>query len=232
MIIRELEPKKSVTGPGRRGRLRDLAKVELNPHNRAMLDFAIKHSGGDAAWRGRKRIEACEILSLSQLAPLGRLTIQFVDLHEALRSLMILKVPVPCQPDTSNELRIADHAVLGFTYPAEAVRMPLPGPAFFQILEPQDVWLPQVAPGIQRHCIAQSVPAGTPCKELILMAYGALSMQSVQVDELDAAGVFNSAAARWWQQNMDRIPLTRTPFLAADGARENLEPMPVEEEQA
>lgn len=216
MVIRQLQPKKTAPAPARRGRLRDLGKVVLNPRHQAMLDFAVKHCGGDAAWRGRKRVEAQEILALSQLAPPGRLTVQFIDLREVLRALLITRVPVPCHPDANNELRVADHAVLGFTYPPEAVRMPLPGPAFFQILEPQGVWLPQVDPAIQRHCVAALVPAGTPCKELILMSYGALCMQSVQVDELDPAGVFHIEAARWWQQNMHRAPLSRTSFLAAD----------------
>jgi len=40
-----------------------------------------------------------------------------------------------------------------------------------------------------------------------------LSMQTVMIDERDSAGVLNSAAAKWWQQNLNRIPLTREPFI-------------------
>ena len=38
-------------------------------------------------------------------------------------------------------------------------------------------------------------------------------MQSVMFDEQDPAGVLNADAARWWQQNRDRIPLSREPFI-------------------
>jgi hypothetical protein len=48
----------------------------------------------------------------------------------------------------------------------------------------------------------------------VLASYAALTLQSVMVDERDPAGVMNSEAARWWQANAGRIPLTTTPFLA------------------
>ena len=38
------------------------------------------------------------------------------------------------------------------------------------------------------------------------MAHHALSMQTVTLDEMDPAGVMNGQAARWWQQNVRRIP--------------------------
>jgi hypothetical protein len=46
------------------------------------------------------------------------------------------------------------------------------------------------------------------------MAYSALSMQSIQIDSFDPAGVMNAPAATWWQANVDRIPLTTAPFLS------------------
>jgi hypothetical protein len=42
-------------------------------------------------------------------------------------------------------------------------------------------------------------------------------MQTLKIDERDAAGVLNPQAARWWQQNTDRIPLTSVPFLGSAG---------------
>jgi hypothetical protein len=38
-------------------------------------------------------------------------------------------------------------------------------------------------------------------------------MQTAQIDERDPGGVFNAEAARWWQANVHRIPLSREPFL-------------------
>ena len=57
---------------------------------------------------------------------------------------------------------------------------------------------------------------GIRVRELILMSYGALSMQSVMVDIGDAAGVLHREAALWWQQNLRYAPLSRTPFLSPD----------------
>ena len=60
------------------------------------------------------------------------------------------------------------------------------------------------------------LPAGIPLKEIILMTYGALTMQTTQLDILDSAGVLNPFAADWWQRNTNRIPLSREPFLRSE----------------
>jgi hypothetical protein len=69
---------------------------------------------------------------------------------------------------------------------------------------------------VQPLCLGARLPAGIRVKELVLMAYGALSMQTVMIDELDPAGVLNPVAARWWQANTDRIPLSRAAFLSPE----------------
>ena len=198
---------------GRRASLRDLTCVELNSRNRRLLDFAHNRSGGSPAWRGRKEAEARELLALSQIAPPGRLTVQLLRLEESVRALLVMRVPVPCLPDSNNHLRIANQAVLGLTYPEEALRQRLPGVAFFQLLEPQGAWHASIDPVFQRICLGASIPANTPVRNLVTMAFGALCMQTAQVDELDPAGVLNADAARWWQQNLHLAPLTKTPFL-------------------
>ena len=48
--------------------------------------------------------------------------------------------------------------------------------------------------------------------DLVLMAYGALSLQTTQFSLADPAGVLNPEAARWFQANPTHIPLTREPF--------------------
>ena len=45
---------------------------------------------------------------------------------------------------------------------------------------------------------------------LMLRAYGALSMQSIQVDVRDPAGVFDAEIAQWWQHNLQRVPLSNS----------------------
>jgi hypothetical protein len=194
-----------------------LAKVQLDAKRQQMLQDAELTAGGGAVWRGRKRVEAFEVLALSQITN-DRLAVRYLDLTDDLRALLVLTVPVACRPDASNVLPIANHAVLGFTYPAEAMRRRLPGSAFFQILDPQGVFHPNVDTSKQQLCLGATILANTPARELIISAFGALSMQTVQVNEADPAGVLNVEAARWWQQNLHRTPLTNSPFLAPTAA--------------
>jgi hypothetical protein len=193
-----------------------LPTVTLTPENQRLLDEARAAAGGTAMWKARKAAEARDLLALSQLAP--RLLVQQLDLRESLRALLSLRVPVPCRlPGEDSMLVIGDQVLLGLTYPQEALRQQLPGYGFVQILAPLGVWHANVAYGpVQPLCLGAALPAGIRVKELVLMAYGALSLQTVQIDETDSAGVLNIEAARWWQLNVARIPLSRTPFLAPE----------------
>jgi hypothetical protein len=200
--------------------LGDLPKVSLTPDQQHYLDRAHANSAGPTSWRCRKLAEAKDLMALCQIAPPGRLRVVRLDLRQNLRTTVRLAVPVPCRPTPDGQLRIAHLALLGITYPAEALRRPLPGYAFVQIQAPHSVWHANAAPDLgQPLCLGAQLPAGIRVKELVLMSYGALSMQTVMIDEGDAAGVLNPAAARWWQENLHRVPLTQTPFLSPDGLK-------------
>jgi hypothetical protein len=186
-----------------------------------MLAQALARCGGDPAWRARKEAEAGDLLRLAQIAPPGRLRVDALDLRENLRAVLFMRVPVPCRPDADNQLTVADFAVLGLTWPRDVLQKRLPGMAFVQILEPsQGVFLANVGELGQPLCLGAHLPVGIPVVELVLMSYGALSMQSVMIDPYDAAGVVNVKATRWWQQKLqqqpDFIPLSKTPFLVPD----------------
>jgi hypothetical protein len=198
--------------------LRRLAKIKLDDRRQGMLDASMVTCGGDPIWRGRKQAEAHDLLALSQIAPEDRLVVMPIDLRESLRAGLVIQVPVPCRPDANNRLRVLGIAMLGLTYRREAIHEHMPGWAFVQILDPHGVWLPAVDEAKQALCLGPSLPVGVRVAELVLLSYGALSMQTTQLDERDTAGVFNPEAALWWQQNADRIPLTRTPFLCADNS--------------
>jgi hypothetical protein len=97
---------------------------------------------------------------------------------------------------------------------------PQPGYSFLEILEPRDVFHSNVSPshvppGAQILCLGPQLPAGTRITELILMAYTALSLQTVQFSLDDSAGVLNREAALWLEANISTIPLTREPFLSS-----------------
>jgi len=112
------------------------------------------------------------LLALSQIAPPGRLRIVWIELMVALRALLWMCVPVPCRPGEDGQLRVASHAMLGLTYPREAIQRPLPGAAFVQVLQPEGVWLPSVGVDQQPLCLGPQLPCGIPTKEVVLMTYG------------------------------------------------------------
>jgi len=199
-----------------RAGLQSLGQVALSARNRNLLGEAMKTAGGDAPWRARKQAEARDLLRLSQMAPPGRLHVERIDLGQHLRAVLFMRVPVPCRPDASNQLPVADFAVLGLTYPREVLQKRLSGMAFFQILEPHGVWHANVGEIGQPLCLGAHLPVGIPVVELVLSAYGALSMQTVMINEFDPAGVVNRNAARWWQQNIQKAPLSKTPFLVSE----------------
>ena len=197
------------------GGLAALAEVELDERSEAMLNAAFEEAGGPLPWRNRKKAEARELLALSRIAP--RLRVQQLDLRESLRALLFLHTPVPLRPGEHGEFFTGNYAVLGLTYTLEALSRQQPGFAFLEILAPENVWHANVSMfPVQRLCLGAQLPAGIRVKELVLMAYGALTMQTVQIDETDSAGVLNAEAAIWWQQNLSRLPLSRVPFLGTE----------------
>jgi len=194
------------------GGLSALEEVALSASNQRLLDAAHDACGGPAVWRYRKLAEAYELLALSEIAPLFK--VAFLDLREALRAVVLMHVPVPCLPDADGNLRIAPRTRLGIRYPEEALCRPVPGFSIVEIIQPKGVWHANVSTeAVQMLCLGAHIPAGIRLKEIVLMTYGALSLQTVMIDEMDAAGVLNPEAARWWQQNIKLVPLSRVSFL-------------------
>ena len=197
--------------------LTSLAGLTLEPNQEAFLDLARATSGGPAVWRERKLAEARELFALAAFS--RRITVLSLDVLEDFHSMVVMRVPVPFRRPGEEMPGFAAEATLGLTYRPENLRLPSPGYVFVQILSPLHVWHAQVAArpgGVQSLCLGPRLSAGIRVRELLLMTYGALSMQSVQLDVADAAGVMNSEAARWWLQpgNRQRIPLSREPFVA------------------
>ena len=194
-----------------------LADVQLSPSRQALLDLMMANAQGSPPWRARKHAEARELLALEALAPADRLVVKHLDAREGLRALVSMDVPVGCRPGGSGPLAVEQGALVGIHYPQEALYRPLPGLAFVQILAPLGVWHANVAPRAaqQRLCLGATLPPGVRVKELVLMTYGALSMQSVMIDAADPVGVLNLEAAEWWLDNLDRLPLTSVPFLGS-----------------
>lgn len=197
------------------GGLAALHEVLLTKENESRLQALMAEARGPAVWKRRKQAEARELLALSQIAP--RMHLDHLDLTEALRTVIFLRTPVAGRPKDNGELPLADMAVLGIEYRPEFLTQPTPGYSYVQILSPLDLWYPNVVsrppPMGQPLCLGVQLPAGIRLRELIVMSYAALTMQAFNVKVMEINGVFNVEAARWWEQNLERVPLSKIPFL-------------------
>ncbi len=215
------------TGSKPAASLAALHAVELSPAYRAIFDQVAPGCAGPEPWRRRKLGAAHELLALAQVS--GRLVIHYLDLTVALRAVFRMTVPVPCRRGGRGPLVVAPAAQLGLVYRQEAMLTAQNGLSFFEILEPRDVfhanvatshWPPDAqvgapshsAPRAQMLCLGSQLFPGIKLVDLVLMAYGALSLQTTQFSLADPAGVLNPEAARWFQANATHIPLTREPF--------------------
>lgn len=193
--------------------LSDLAKVQLDTERMECLERAARDSGGPPAIRARKRAEAHDLLAMSQLAP--RLNVIELNLHHSFRAAIHLRGPVPCRPTADGPLKIEYDTMLGLNYRHESFAKPTPGWGFIQLLMPRRCWHANVSSdAVQALCLGNQLPAGVRVRDLVLMAFGALTMQTVQVDEYDPAGVLNKEAAMWWQANLNLVPLTEEAFVS------------------
>jgi len=197
--------------------LASLLQVPMPEPKRQALERAGAAALGSKRWQVRKRLELQKLFALEEIAP--RLTVRAADVTTELRVMVTLDVPVPCWPAGADDLEIVYGAELVLHYPEAILQGPLPGHAVVEILSPREVFHANVSPPMpgmpQRLCLGANVPRGLPLVEAVLATYAAFSMQSIAVDEADPAGVMNGESARWWQANLARIPLSRTPFLAA-----------------
>jgi hypothetical protein len=191
----------------------NLDHVPLSPARQEEIELLRLFCGGPAGWQARKLAEVRQLFALEAVA--RRLRVVAVDVREAFRAQIYLEVPVACRVLPDGPLELHPAAMLGLTYPEEAVRRPMPGYSFVEILKPRNCWSANASYGaVQALCLGRSLPAGIRVKELILATYGALSMQTVQLDIMNPAGVMNPEAAVWWQANVDRVPLSREPFVS------------------
>jgi hypothetical protein len=210
------------------GGLAALHEVELTKARQSKLDALMAEARGQPVWKRRKGAEARELLALEQIAP--RMHIDYLDLTEALRAVVFLRTPVAGRPKENGELPLADMAVLGIEYRQEFLTQPTPGYSYVQILSPTDLFYPNVVsrppPMGQPLCLGVQLPPGIRLRELIVMSYGALTMQAFNVKVMEINGVFNVEAARWWDQNLARVPLSKVPFLGTDDLDQDYKEQP------
>jgi hypothetical protein len=66
----------------------------------------------------------------------------------------------------------------------------------------------------QTLCLGPVLPAGIAVKELLLLTYGALCLNTVTLEPAGDGRNLNPVATHWWMRNRARIPLSNEPFLA------------------
>jgi hypothetical protein len=181
--------------------LHELSRVTLESPYAEVLASLEPTLLGTPTWVARKRVELREL------------------------ALLALRCAVPCLTPGDADIHVEHEARLVVTYPDAILRGPLPGTGLVQIVEPQRVHHPNVGSGeafgpldpgtfaAQPLCLGARIPRGLPLREALLMSYAALTLQSVQLDERDAAGVMNVEAARFYQHNPHHIPLSQETFL-------------------
>ena len=193
--------------------LQDLSDVELNPLHKKWIEQTREQSRGPESWTQRKCCELGDALALSQIVPDDGVRILPVSGVEALQILVHMTVPVPVMPSPGADLVIEQQAVLQVNYPQEVMRQNLPGMSFVNIGQPRGVWLANANPVDGTLCLGHTLPRNIPLREVLWLTYSALAVQLSMWDERDEAGVINVDAARWWQLNQHRAPLTDKPLF-------------------
>lgn len=208
----------------------DLANVPLAAARQAWLEDWGAGCGAVPEVRERFRAEAHDLLAVEALTEGRRLRVHALTVSGGdLRAVVEMRVPVAVRVHGAGdatsaeamrgvgvEVRVEPTALLMLLYSGEAVRRPLPGTQFVAVARPVGLWHPNAAPRPPHVlCLGPRLPAGIRMVEVVLLAYQALAMQGLsrELDVLNPAGVLNPEAARWWQSNAARLPLTREPFL-------------------
>ena len=125
-----------------------------------------------------------------------------------------LLMPVPRRPN-NGRLVVGDRAVFHSVYQE---RWRVESPAGWQplgLLHPSlDVFHPNMKPSIQGAiCLGRKLPPGIPVKEIILLGFAALSLQTCTLDETDPNGVVNGVACEYFRQHEEYMPLTLAGFF-------------------
>jgi hypothetical protein len=214
-----------MTCTGSTRKLSSLKDMRLDPANQAALRDALRHCPDYASspWGRRMAAEIETLLKLQQLAPPGRMKVLGIEASEDLRIRILLRVDCPAlRPD--GQVQVVPYADIGLMFTAECLNR-----------TPQSVSLLVFAPRLH-HPNCMRMP-GRPIQvlclgdhhvtmpvsalgslELVLLSYSILNMSTVTLHADDPLHVADGAAAAYWLQHHDQLPLGGgTPFLAPVG---------------
>jgi hypothetical protein len=189
--------------------------TQANPHtsrHQALLTRALAANTGGRAWREWKAASANDVIQLATQAP--RVEVLELSLEDDLNLIYRVHMPVPRWP-AGDRLVLADCAIFHLHY-QESWRWESPaGWAPLGLLQPQDVFHPNMRPALRGAICLGHLPPATSAKEIMLLGYYAVSLQDRVLDETDPNGVLNPAACEYYRQHPEYLPLTRAGFLDA-----------------
>jgi hypothetical protein len=162
-----------------------------------------------------KQREAEDLMALAEKA--ARLGVLELDLQGDLTFVYRVQMPVPRTP-VNGKLQIGHEAIFHLVYQESWLWESPAGWAPLGLLFPPDPFHPEAKPALRGALCLGHLPPGTRPREIVLLGYYMLSLQAIQLNELDPSGVLNMSACDYFRAHPELVPLTRA------GLFEDLEP--------
>ncbi|MHC4942557.1 MAG: hypothetical protein ACYTG7_05995 [Planctomycetota bacterium] len=188
-----------------------LLEEKLALHH-TLRDQCLARNFGPRDWADWKADEICEVVDLADHAP--RMKLLELSLEGDLSVVYEVRMPVPRWPRKGKLIlgtRVVHHLRFEESWRWESP----PGWAPLSLLDPFDVYHPNSMPSPTLQgalCLGRLPPAIQP-KEIVLLGFYAVSLQSVTLDESDPLGVLNIQACDYFRQHAEYLPLTTDGFL-------------------
>jgi hypothetical protein len=183
--------------------------------HRRLLAEALARLGGRRPWRMWKQREAEDLMALAGKA--ARLDALELNLEDDLTFVYRVHMPVPRTP-VNGELQVGREAIFHLVYQESWLWERPAGWAPLGLLFPPDLFHPEARPALRGILCLGSLPPGTRTTEIVHLGYHMLSLQAIQLNELEPTGVMNISACNYFRANPHLVPLTRA------GLFEDLEP--------
>jgi hypothetical protein len=183
----------------------------LNRANR-LFARAVERNAGPRQWKLWKQSGVEEMLDFVHRA--SRVHLLSLDLRGDLELAYHIRMPIPRRPH--GERLVVGHGVtFHLVFREEWTEFAPKGWEPVGIVDPRDVFHPNVNPLMKGALCLGALPAGIPPKELIQLSYFAGTMQNIQLAEDDPAGVLNPLACEFFRCHHDCWPLTRVGLCEA-----------------
>jgi hypothetical protein len=179
----------------------------------AILAWVTAHNGGGRAWRQWKKVAAERLVDLIGNSP--RMELFELNLEGDLEAVFEIRCPVPRRPE-NDRLVIGNRAVCYLLFQDRWRFESPPGWALFGVLSPDDLFhsnLNDARPQWRGALCLGGLPPNTQPTQILLAAYDALTLQAINIDETDPAGVLNPEASEFYRRHPEYLPLTRAGLL-------------------